>query len=165
MRAFEISDRKDFTAMLFLGTVFDEFQLTSARFDTFAGFTIEGHRNSGYYDSDEDAEGFTKTEYILWKEARPHAFQLIRGKKPPLRFQIVFRYPQDLPVIPAAMDLAAKAPGTALYLNIGYKNQQLTCITGAASPGFIPGFRPDPVWDQAIEDFLKSHGLAFQILS
>ena len=54
MRAFEISDRKDFTAMLFLGTVFDDFQLTSARFDTFAGFTIEGHRNSGYYDSDEE---------------------------------------------------------------------------------------------------------------
>ena len=165
MRAFEISDRKDFTAMLFIGTVFDEFRLVSARFDTFAGFSIEGRRNAGYYDSDENKEVSPDAEYILWKEAKPHAFQLIRGKKPPLRFQIVLRYPRDLSVIPSGMDLSAQAPGTALYLNIGYRNQQLLCTTGAAVPGFIPGFRPDSVWDQAVEDFLKSHGLTFHVLS
>ena len=163
MRSYEILDRKDFTSMLFIGSVFDEFRLVSAQFTTFAEFSIDGHRYAGFYDSEEKNRiSSLQEELVLWKEIRPHAFNLIRGKKPPLRFQIVLQLPENSNVITLPESLFRQVPGTRFYLNIHYRNQVLTCTSGVSMSGFYPGFRPDPVWDQAVERFFADRSLAVQ---
>ena len=147
--------------MLFIGSVFDRFRLISAQFTTFADFSIDGRRNSAFYDSEEIRNTPSlKEEFVLWQEIRPHAFNLIRGKKPPLKFQIILQLPENPEMFSLPETFPGQEAGARFYLNIHYRNQELICTSGVSMTGFYPGLRPDPVWDQAVEHFFAGRGIS-----
>ena len=87
MLALQILELKDFTTKLFLGDVFHRFYFVEGSFTTFITHTLDGAVHKDFYDSDCQPE----QTYCYWEEVRPHCYSIIRGKRSPLRFQIVFQ--------------------------------------------------------------------------
>lgn len=90
MVALEIEDIKGFTSDLFVGTKFDSFLLKEARFVTFAAFDIDGKVREDYYTREEREEGKIG-EYSAWSALKPVCYFLIKGKRLPGSFKIVFK--------------------------------------------------------------------------
>ena len=90
MVALEIEDIKGFTSDLFVGTKFDSFLLKEARFVTFAVFDIDGKVREDYYTREEREEGKIG-EYSAWSALKPVCYFLIKGKRLPGSFKLVFK--------------------------------------------------------------------------
>ena len=94
MVALKIEEQKAFTSGLFLGEVFDRFLVREANVVTFNSFIIDGRVRHGYY-SDEELEENQIEEFSAWKVIKPICFSLIRGKRLPESFRIVFMLSPD----------------------------------------------------------------------
>lgn len=95
MLALSVTDIKDFMNQLLIGETFDHFSLIEASIVTFNTFTIDGKLQKDFFDTDT-LEAFTENamEYSLWHDVKPFCFSVIRGKRTPVSFKIVFRLPQ-----------------------------------------------------------------------
>ena len=92
MIALQIVDLKDFMSKLLIGSTFDSFWLCEASVTTFATFTIDGTLHTDFYDTQEAQLLQTqKQTYSLWRDIKPFCFSMMKGKKTPLHFKIVFR--------------------------------------------------------------------------
>lgn len=98
MIAVQIQDIKDFMSKLLLGNAFDSFWLSEASITTSVSYTIDGFLHSEFYDTQEaellQEEGRT---YALWRDMKPFCFSVIKGKKTPLSFKIVFMLSKKIP--------------------------------------------------------------------
>ena len=138
MLALKITDVKDFMNKLLIGEVFDRFSLVEASVTTFNTFTINGKLHYDFFDTDTKAAfEENSTEYSLWHDVKPYCFSIIRGRRTPLNFRIVFELSHDL--------------------NIRYKNQSLLCTTGVSYTSFSPDKRLEHLWDDSMTVFLSSH--------
>lgn len=76
---------------LLIGTDFDAFWLSEATVTTSITYTLDGLLHPDFFDTQEaellQAEG---REYTLWKDIKPFCFSIMKGKKTPLHFKIVF---------------------------------------------------------------------------
>ena len=133
MVALKIEEQKAFTAGLFIGEIFDKFLVREAEIVTYNQFTIDGKVRQGYF-SEEELEENRIEEYSSWKTLKPVCYSLIKGKRLPESFRIVFQMP------PAARDrfVTGKVPGIypdqvgGLYINIQYENHEMICVTGTS---------------------------------
>jgi hypothetical protein len=164
MIALKIMDIKDFTNKLFLGEVFDQFWMTEASITTFGIFSIDGRLQSGFFDTDSrtllEQNGRL---YTLWKEVKPYCFSVIRGKRTPLGFKIVFllsRKKTAAAIAHAGLSISPEEVN-GLYLNLQYKNDVLLCTTGTSLQTFIPGKQIDQLWDGLVEDFFRQNQILF----
>ena len=96
MLALKITDVKDFMNKLLIGEVFDRFSLVEASVTTFNTFTINGKLHYDFFDTDTKAAfEENSTEYSLWHDVKPYCFSIIRGRRTPLNFRIVFELSHD----------------------------------------------------------------------
>lgn len=165
MLALNITDIKDFMNKLLIGNTFDNFSLIEASIVTFNTFTIDGKLQKDFFDTDT-LESFRENtqEYSDWHDLKSFCFSIIRGKRTPLSFKIVFRLPskQVLKLLQnAAPDISPENIG-GLYLNLQYKNKTLLCTTGVAFHSFVLDKRPEQVWDSMILDFLHQQKILFE---
>ena len=148
MIALQISDMKIFTSGLFVKDWFDAFPLYEASFLTAGSVTIDGRRNMDYY-STEDKELTEYPPYLTWQEAKPLAFQTIKGKRLPLRFRIVL--------------MSAKQPEDAdLLLHIRYDQGKLMVVTGVNYHDFTRDKEREHAWDEEVLSFFRNHEIAFE---
>lgn len=160
MTAFEIEEQKTFTERLFLGESFDDFLVREAEIVTYNRFSIDGRVRRGYY-GDTEEERQKVEEYSAWRTLKPICFSLIRGKRLPESFRIVFALP------PEGRSRFAKAHGGSilpeqvggLYLNVQYESQKLTCVTGLSLQVFSLDRTLEREWDGAVRNFLKKQGV------
>ena len=160
MVALKIEEQKNFTAGLFIGEIFDEFLVREAEITTFNRFTIDGHVQPGYYSAEELEENKIE-EYSAWKAVRPFCFSLIKGKRLPESFRIVFLLP------PKGRDrfVAEHVPGMSpdqvggLYVNVQYENHEMTCVTGTSMKLFTLDKTLEREWDESMKLFLKKKGV------
>lgn len=167
MKAFKILDVKDFMSKLLIGETFDQFSLIEASITTFCTFSIDGQLKPDFFDTDQQT--VMKENHILyssWKEIRPHCYAVIRGKRTPLAFKIIFQLPYKRTEqiitsarLPFSMDLI-----NGLFLNLQYKNNELFCTTGTSFRTFLPDKSLEQVWDSMIPGFLRKHEIAFEEL-
>lgn len=167
MLALSVTDIKDFMNRLLLGETFDHFSLIEASIVTFNTFTIDGRLQKDFFDTDA-LETFTENamEYSLWQDIRPFCFSVIRGKRTPVSFKIVFRLPvKEMQALleQAIPDFSSDAV-SGLYLNLQYKNKTLLCTTGISFQSFLPDKRPEQLWDNVVSNFLHKHGISFEKL-
>ena len=161
MTALQIEEQKAFTENLFIGELFDRFLVREASFVTYNSFLIDGRVRQGYY-SEEELELQKIEEFSAWKVLKPFCYSLIRGKRLPESFRIVFLLPPE----ETARFVAAHGAGLAaeqvqgLYLNVQYENHGLTCITGVSLNVFSMDRALEREWDQAVREFLKKNGVA-----
>lgn len=94
MLALNILDVKDFMNKLLIGDTFDSFSLIEASIVTFNTFTIDGKLQQDFFDTDTLASfKENNQEYSTWHDLKSYCFSIIRGKRTPVSFKLVFRLP------------------------------------------------------------------------
>lgn len=123
MLALKITDVKDFMNKLLIGEVFDRFSLVEASVTTFNTFTINGKLHYDFFDTDTKAAfEENSTEYSLWHDVKPYCFSIIRGRRTPLNFRIVFELSHDqTQSLLKNEQHIADIPVQSFYLNIRYR--------------------------------------------
>ena len=156
MLALKITDHKDFTNKLFLKDTFDLFWLNQAEIITSNIFTIDGKLQTDFFDNDEqDFLASSHRTCSLWKEVKPFCYSVIRGKRAPLSFKIVFQFSPNKAASLIQNSSISISPDlvSGLFLNLQYKNKTLLCTTGTSLKTFLPGKELDHLWEQYILDF------------
>ena len=165
MLALKITDVKDFMNKLLIGEVFDRFSLVEASVTTFNTFTINGKLHYDFFDTDTKAAfEENSTEYSLWHDVKPYCFSIIRGKRTPLSFRIVFELSPDQARSMLKNEKDINSPVCNFFLNIQFKNQTLLCTTGVSYSSFSLDKRLEHLWDDSLTAFFSSHHISFERL-
>lgn len=161
MVALKIEEQKAFTSGLFLGELFDRFLVREVNITTFNSFTIDGRVRHGYY-SDEELEANQIEEFSAWKTLKPFCFSLIKGKRLPESFRIVFMLSPDEKEKFMESRVPGMSPDSAggLYLNVQYDNNEMTVVTGTSMNLFTLDRTLEREWDEGVKQFLKKHEIA-----
>lgn len=165
MLALTITDIKDFMNKLLIGDVFDRFCLTEASITTFNTFTIDGHLQMDFFDTDTvDSLKEKSLTHSCWKDLKPFCYSLIRGKRTPVSFKIIFhlsRHQIQNLFDSSGCGISPEDIGGA-FLNLQYKNKSLLCTTGLSLRSFTADRRPQQLWDNTVLDFFNKHGILFE---
>ena len=162
MTALKIEDLRQFTASLFIGAMFDRFLVREAEIVTFNTFHIDGKVRKEYY-TDQELEEAGIGSLSLWETVKPVCFSLIKGKKLPGSFRIVFQLgPEQTQQFLEKNGLPLRAEQiSGLYLNVRYEEGRLSCITGTSVNFFTMDKSLDQQWDEAVRCFLREHQIPF----
>lgn len=163
MIAVQIQDIKDFMSKLLLGNAFDSFWLSEASITTSVSYTIDGFLHPEFYYTQEaellQEEGRT---YALWRDMKPFCFSVIKGKKTPLSFKIVFMLSKkNTQKLLASSKLSYQLEDIfGLFVNFQFDGQHLTCTTGTSLKTFSLDKSLDRVWDEMILKFFKQQQIS-----
>lgn len=165
MLALTVADVKDFMSKVLVKSTFDKFYLCDGEIETFTSFRFGGQLNKAYYSSDEQ-EQLGDRKHPLWGELKPVAYQLIRGKKLPLSFKLVFALSdENLTWLLEHNHIAIPASDIGgLYLNIKYENKTVTCVTGTSFKTFIMDKTLEQLWDATVVRFMKQNEIIIENL-
>lgn len=161
MIALDILDIKDFTSKLFVGNVFDAFYLSEASFTTFISCTIDGNLQKDFFDSDQAPSDRT---LCLWSEIKPYCYTLIKGRRTPLHFKIVFQLSRkntEKMLISSGLSLNPEDI-YGLFLNCQFEKGRLTCTTGTSLRIFTIDHTIDQLWDDLVRRFFLSQKISFE---
>lgn len=166
MLALNIIDVKDFMNKLLIGEVFDRFSFIEASFTTFNTFTIDGKLQHDFFDTDTRTALQEKAaQYSLWHDVKSYCFSIIRGKRTPLNFKIVFELsPDQVKSLLKNEEITGNIPVRNFYLNIQYRNQNLLCTTGVSYSMFSLDKRLEYLWDDSLMSFLSRHHISCEKL-
>ncbi len=162
MTALKVEDIRQFTSSLFIGAMFDRFLVREAEIVTFNTFHIDGKVRKEYY-TEQELEEKHIGSLSLWEAVKPVCFSLIRGKKLPGSFRIVFQLgPEQTEGFLEKNHLPFRAEQiTGLYLNVRYEEGRLFCVTGTSVNFFTMDKSLDQQWDETVKSFLRSHQIPF----
>lgn len=162
MTALKVEDIRQFTSSLFIGAMFDRFLIREAEIVTFNTFHIDGKVRKEYY-TEQELEEKHIGSLSLWEAVKPVCFSLIRGKKLPGSFRIVFQLgPEQTEGFLEKNHLPFRAEQiTGLYLNVRYEEGRLFCVTGTSVNFFTMDKSLDQQWDETVKSFLRSHQIPF----
>ena len=160
MTIIEILDIKDFTSKLFLGNVFDSFPLVDALFVTSCIYSIDGHLQSEYFDTDENQKLLDENrQFILWNDMKEYARSIIKGKRLPVQFRILFKIPEELLRTPGSSGSSSDG-----YLNVQYKSNQIICSADVRFASFTPDMLRASGAGEAILSYFHQKEIVCQIL-
>lgn len=164
MVALKIEDAKAFTNGLFVGNLFDAFLLREAEITTYNRFTIDGRISRGYYSEEERAEKGLE-DYSFWSTIRPICFSLIKGKRLPESFRLVFQLDREKTADFINSRVAEIQPEqvNGLYINVHFENKELKCVSGTSLKIFTLDKILENEWDEWVKRFLKENKVAFSI--
>lgn len=165
MIAVKIQDIKDFMSKLLIGSAFDSFWLSEASVTTSVTYSIEGALHEDFFDTEENRklqeEG---RDYALWRDMKPFCFSIIKGKKPPLHFKIIFRLSRkNTQKLLQGSGLSYKAEEIfGLFLNFQYDGSYLTCTTGTSLKTFTLDKSLDHAWDELVLKYFKQQQILWE---
>lgn len=161
MLALKINDVKGFMNRLLIGETFDQFPMAEASVTTFNTFSIDGLINKEFFDTDtQDILTQNKTIYSAWREIKPFCFSIIRGKRTPLQFKIVFQLsPEQFFSIFEEKESDLFSAVSSFSLIIQYKNNTLLCTTGISQIYFFMDKRAEQFWDVSVHNFFRGLGI------
>ena len=172
MLAIKINDVKRFMNRLLIGDTLDAFPVSEAEITTFNTFSIDGQINKDFFDTDvQETLAQEHRDYSLWKDLKAYCYSIIRGKRTPLQFKIVFQTAPEH--VNAALGISGQTekelPGNtpavrAFFLNIQYRNRALLCTTGVSLSTFLLDKGPEQQWDASVLDFFKRQKVDFELL-
>lgn len=164
MVALKIEDAKAFTNGLFVGNLFDAFLLREAEITTYNRFTIDGRISRGYYSEEERAEKGLE-DYSFWSTIRPICFSLVKGKRLPESFRLVFQLSREKTAAFINSRVAGIQPEqvNGLYINVHFENKELKCVSGTSLKIFTLDKILENEWDEWVKRFLKENKVAFSI--
>ncbi len=125
MQTYPISNRKEFMAKLLKSDLFDTFEVKEVIIHAAFKLVIDGGRNMDYFDT---LNGETYSKLLTWGELRKNVYELMQGSKMPTYFKI--------------------------YLNIHFKDNQISCSTGTSYKTFTLDQSADKLWDEKMKQFL-----------
>ena len=174
MLALRIPDTREFMKKLLTETVFDSFVVSEASVTTFTVIRIDGSWHPEYFDDGEtdpdkgkdgDGKGVNPSA-LSWARLRPVFFGLIRGRRTPGAFRLVFRL--------ADYNVASLLSGSGLnfrpeeiaglFLNISYANGEVSCTTGTSMNTFTLDRTLNHLWAEMVQKFLRREKIPFTVL-
>ncbi|BCN30261.1 DUF5721 family protein [Anaeromicropila herbilytica] len=163
MISLKIADVKAFMSSLLIHETFDNFLLVELDIATFNNFHISGYLNKNFYSTDE-LELLEDREYSKWSEVKSVAVNLIKGKKTPLSFKVVFLLSkQNIEKILSRGNLNFRLEEiNGLFLNMKFENGELRLITGTSLKTFSLDKSLENEWDANMKSFLKHYEIAFE---
>lgn len=158
MIACKIEDIRQFTSQLFVGTLFDSFLVREAEIVTFNIFHIDGRVRKEYY-TDLELEERHIGELSAWETVKPICFGLIKGKKLPGSFRMVFQLgAAQTEAFISHRQLPVRAEQiSGLYLNIRYEEGNLYCVTGTSVNFFTMDKSLEQEWDAAVTALFRDN--------
>ena len=136
------------------------FLLQEATLQMGIGYVIDGHINEAFYQNEEDTQA-ERTPFVPYSEVRSTLFDLIKGKRTPLGFQVVLQLsPKRCAILfPEGLD-AHLIKG--LILNIRFDGSKAMITSGISYYSFSLDKAPELIWDEALMTFLRGAGIAFE---
>lgn len=166
MLIFSLDTKKCMNSLL-LSSIFDSFLFIEGEVTTFNTFQIDGRLKKEFYKQDEEAlSALSEREYSYWKELREFVFSLIKGKRTPLGFKLVFslskpnieRFISQEGLTFSSNDIQG------LYLNFKYNGTELSCTTGTSMNTFTMDKSAEQAWDKMVQKFFAKHEIKFEVL-
>lgn len=167
MLALQITALKPFMNNLLAGDLFDCFLLKEAVIATAATMTIDGRLNKEFFDTEEWEDTERRPyEYAAWADMKGICFDLIKGKRPPVRFQCVFYLmpKHTAAILEKGGAGSVSASVKAFVLTLRYDGEKAALITGISYETFLPDKEPERLWDAACEQYLRKKGIACEPL-
>ncbi len=163
MIALNIQDVKVFMAQMLRGQMFDEFLLSEMDIAMAHSIHIDGKINTDWYD-DEELAALEGRKLAKWKEIKPLAFEIIKGKKTPLAFKMIFELNQEQL---AKLLANSKSSFTledvgGLYIHVKFDKNGLTVITGSNLRIFTMDKSLEIYWDDTVKLMMKKYQIAFE---
>ena len=158
MKLIQIGKIREFTSQLFAGTEFDGYLVSEAQFVTSCVFDIDGHVNKEFVGNEiampDYGEGL-----VPWKKIKPVCFEIIKGKKVPQSFKIVFKLPRlaEESLLEESGVAADADRVSGMYLNITYKKGELSCTSGIALKTFKPDRTIETAWDECAARLVSAY--------
>ena len=166
MKAFTISEIRNFMSQLLLKDTFDHLNLLELTLTTNITYTIDGALHPDFYDAGE-AELLKAREesHVRWSEVRPFCFSLIKGKHTPLGFHFTFQLSSENTekLLRQSDSSFSPADVNGLVLNIRFENGSLTCTTGTCLNVFTLDKSLDQAWDRMVQKFFLQQNLSFTL--
>lgn len=160
MRILSMDNTKSFMSHLLIKNTFHLFLLEEAKIVTFRAVTIDGHIQKAFYSKDEWEDRKAReerTDFITWESAKPFCFDLIKGKKLPLRFQITLLLPKEkIPDFLEKREVSMQPEViNGLYFNIKFEDNALTLSTATSLSVFTLDPALEDAWAAEVTELLK----------
>lgn len=168
MISLQISGLKNFMNKLLLTGTFDHFLVTEAAVTTYNTFYIDGHLHKDFFTKEElEDESLSERTFSLWEQIRPFCLELMKGRKTPLGFKIVFQLsrPNLKRLLTQAQLPFTPDDVNGLFLNLKYDGSMLTCITGTSMSLFTLDKSLEHEWDRMVQKFFLKQEINFELLS
>lgn len=164
MLALRITNLKDFMNKLLLQDTFDHFLLCEATITTYASFHIDGALHHDFFDAGEAEQmKAANWHHCSWQKLRPYCFSIIKGKRTPLNFKIIFQLNADETALLIARSGLSVIPEDVLglYINCQYDGEKVTLTTGSSLRIFTLDKSLDHAWDEMLLQFLDRQEIGF----
>lgn len=160
MIALHITELKAFMSKLLTTNIFDDFLLQEATLQMGIGYVIDGRINKAFYQNEED-QLTERSTFITYGEVRSTLFDLIKGKRTPLGFQVLLQLPSKKSAVlfPEGLD-AHLIKG--LVMNIRFDGSKALITSGISYTSFSLDKAPELIWDEAMMNFLRRAGISFE---
>lgn len=160
MIALKLTSTKNFMKHLLLADTFDNFLLIEAEIVTACTVKIDGYLQKAFFEAPEECI----YDYSLWKQFRELCFTVMKGKRTPLHFKLIFCLtPENTENLIRQKQLDFRGPDVqGLYLNIRFDDGILKCTTGTSLKTFSMDKSLEKSWDEALQKFLDKKGIAFE---
>lgn len=144
---------------LLIHKTFDHFSFIEGEIVTFGKFTMNGFLQKVFFEEPP------AQEYADWKLFRDYCYSLIRGKRTPLSFRLIFSLaPEGISefLSDSGLDFAP-SDIRGLYLNFRYDGLKLTCTTGISFQQFTMDKSLEQTWDKKVLDFFFQNKIPYEI--
>ena len=161
MIAINIKNVKAFMSALLLSDTFDNFNFIEGEITTFNTFKIDGYIKKDFFEKDEVLQ-----EYSKWSSIKEFCYSIIKGKRTPLDFKIIFGLsPKNIENLILKNNLGID-PATVqgLYMNIKYDGTNLHLITGTSFKSFTMDKTLEAAFDKMVLKFFTLKEIDFEEL-
>ena len=123
-------------------------------------YTLDGQLHKEFFDSEQKP----MRTHCLWEDVQAQCFSIIKGKRTPLNFKIVFQLSSsNVEKLLSQSGIALKPEDIyGLYLNCQFDGKQLLCTTGTSLKIFTLVKQLDRVWDEMVRKFFRKNQVAFE---
>jgi len=150
-----VEELKSFMALLLRGELFDAWEVTEAKVETFFELSVNGRLKKDFFEEPETVN----RDFAKWGEIKEIFFQAIKGKRLPGMLRIVLAADRDWTErILRECGKEKEEAGASLYLNIRYSANGCQVVSGVSHVGFTMDKTLDSAWDTALLEFLKKNG-------
>ena len=160
MVAYKVLDVRNCMNELLCKETFDFFLLQEAVINTFGTFSIDGHKNDDYFTTDETAEFDDNDSLMPYEYFRNYCFDIIKGKKTPLSFQVILSLPTNvIEQIIESAELNFRAKDVNLVAIFRFNDNGLTITTGTSFNEFVMDKSLERKFDEWFYNFLNAAGI------
>ena len=164
MQSFHITDKKDFMNKLLSSDCFQSFLLKEATIHTAISYVIDGKINDVFFTKEELGDtSIVPYAYQEWKEIMPLCYDLIKGKRTPIRFRfILYLKPEAMEQVLHKADITTERDLiNHMILNIHFDNGEMSLTSGISYSTFTLDKDADVAWDKALQQFLTAKNITF----